>query len=95
MRRRNLFCWTFFQDIRCAEISRVAGRGRIERTTEIAAADLADLFWGETLLHHLLHDCVIESDLLVRPGLVGPLADTLPPATGCRITLTCTTKKLG
>jgi len=52
----------------------VADRRRIEHTAEIATADLADLLRRETLLHHQLHYCVVESDLLVRPSFA------LPPA---------------
>ena len=53
----------------------MAGRGGIERTTEIAAADFADFFRRETLLHHLRHHREIKSDFLVRPNLVRPLAN--------------------
>ena len=50
----------------------MADRGRVKHTAEIAAADLANLLRREPLLHHLFHDCVVESDLLVRPGFVRP-----------------------
>ena len=63
-------------------ISGMAARGGIEHATEIAAADLSDFLLRETLLQHLFHDGIIESDFLVSPRLVCPLADSSAPTAG-------------
>jgi hypothetical protein len=63
-------------------------RGGVKHPTEISAADLANLLHREPLLHHLLDNGVVESNLLFSPRLVRPTAAApTPPVGGASVSL--------